>query len=349
MYKLTLNILLILFILPVLTLSEPLIFVEEIQLEENRDHFINGLFGNISFDSNDNFYFLDSKAKNVKKYSPAGKLLKVIGKEGEGPGEFIFPQWTVVIGDKLYVSDVDGHYKVFSIDGNFIENSKFLNNSGQLYQYHNQMITTDYYKMRRFYAVVYSKNGNKLSEIGENKDFVDLMISPWNYIFMASDAKGNLYFIPQKGERIVKYNNKFQNIKQFGQTGKKYSMPSEPLPPMTFYAEKGAKYATKTDKNIRNWIMRYTPAKNISVLNDKYLVIEYGNYEKGYFLDIYNLEGQKLLEDYSVNMKFVGTYKNILYFLKIDEDAEFMYSICKYKLSEKELSRPLPQQKKLKK
>jgi hypothetical protein len=176
-------------------------------------------------------------------------------------------------------------------------------------------------------------------------DLEDLMISPWNKIFMASDSKGNLYFIPQKGERIVKYNNKFQKVKQFGQTGKRYIMPSEPLPPMTFYADKSDKYAVIKNDKIIKWLMQYTPTINMKVLNDRYLVIEYGNIEKRYFLDIYNLNGKKLIEEYAINMIFVGAHKDILYFLKVDEDAEYMYSICKYKLNEKELNLALPQQK----
>ncbi len=50
-----------------------------------------GVILNIQNDSEGNIYLLDLQLAEVKVFSPDGKYLRTIGREGEGPGEFRFP------------------------------------------------------------------------------------------------------------------------------------------------------------------------------------------------------------------------------------------------------------------
>ena len=63
----------------------------------------------------------DTHAHDIKVFSDDGKLLKVIGKRGEGDGEFNFPTHMTFAADKLYVTDtLNSRVQIFDPDGNMI-------------------------------------------------------------------------------------------------------------------------------------------------------------------------------------------------------------------------------------
>ena len=65
-------------------------------------------------------YVVDFRAQHIKKFDPSGKFLKVLGREGEGPGEFNGPYRITFAKDRLVVyelmarrltsTDTDGRY-----------------------------------------------------------------------------------------------------------------------------------------------------------------------------------------------------------------------------------------------
>ncbi len=57
--------------------------------EESEDFF--GVIGHVALGPDGNSYLLDEQLNEVKIYSPAGEFITVIGREGEGPGEFRRP------------------------------------------------------------------------------------------------------------------------------------------------------------------------------------------------------------------------------------------------------------------
>ncbi|MGD9707703.1 MAG: 6-bladed beta-propeller [Candidatus Delongbacteria bacterium] len=80
----------------------------------------------VDLDESGNLYVFDRKSFKVFKYDPAGKLLKVFGGQGQGPGEFIQPGTINVRKDTLYVTEIRS-YKIskFNLDGEFIEDKKY--------------------------------------------------------------------------------------------------------------------------------------------------------------------------------------------------------------------------------
>ncbi|MBD3412830.1 MAG: hypothetical protein GF421_00160 [Candidatus Aminicenantes bacterium] len=84
-------------------------FKEEMVIDESalpEGRFFEGI-SDLALDHNGNLYLCDMRACNIKKFSSEGKFLKIIGKKGQGPGEFNMPSRMAVSGNRLFVFDVD--------------------------------------------------------------------------------------------------------------------------------------------------------------------------------------------------------------------------------------------------
>ena len=70
-----------------------------------------------------NFYILDKKASNIKLFNKDGKFLKIIGRKGEGPGEFIAPEkGSLRSNNELYIYDSRRYIvQVIDTEGKFIK------------------------------------------------------------------------------------------------------------------------------------------------------------------------------------------------------------------------------------
>lgn len=63
-------------------------------------------------------FVADTHAHDIKVFDDAGRLLKVIGHRGEGPGEFNFPTHLAFANGELYVTDTfNNRIQVFSREG----------------------------------------------------------------------------------------------------------------------------------------------------------------------------------------------------------------------------------------
>jgi len=76
----------------------------------------------IKYDPQGNIYFCDFRANNIKKFDPAGKFLKTIGRKGQGPGDFNMPFLLAVTADRLFVWDMGNRrFCSLTLDGDFIK------------------------------------------------------------------------------------------------------------------------------------------------------------------------------------------------------------------------------------
>ncbi len=86
---------------------------------EGKDFF--GEVMSLALDPKGFLYVCDSKAKNVKKFDPSGKHLKNIGRPGQGPGEFNYPNELEISRNRLYVRDLfASRISLFDLDGTFL-------------------------------------------------------------------------------------------------------------------------------------------------------------------------------------------------------------------------------------
>lgn len=81
----------------------------------------------IDVDSKENIYILDSGNQSVKKFDKNGRYLSVIGRKGQGPGEFIFPYiLRISKKDQIYIFDWGmRRLNIYDSEGNFIRSILF--------------------------------------------------------------------------------------------------------------------------------------------------------------------------------------------------------------------------------
>ncbi len=86
----------------------------------------------IGFDGAGNIYLCDIRACNVKKFSPEGKFLKIIGRKGQGPGEFNMPSQIAVTSNRLFIYDM-GNRRLCAMttDGEYIKSIGIQNTEGR--------------------------------------------------------------------------------------------------------------------------------------------------------------------------------------------------------------------------
>ena len=109
---------------------------------EGRKDYMFSLIASIDVDSKGNIYVLDIKETHIKVFNTDGRLMRIIGRKGQGPGEFQRPftvqitaQNEVVIWDvmvrKLHFFSLDGEYKK-SISFEKLFNRPVINSEGNI-------------------------------------------------------------------------------------------------------------------------------------------------------------------------------------------------------------------------
>ena len=111
-------------------------FVPEITIDDSslpEDYVFVG-FGSIAVDRVGNVYYLDTMANNIKKFDASGKFLKVIGREGHGPGEFNRPSRLTCSKDRIIVWEMmNMRFSLLTLDGEFIKSVRhWFNEEGMV-------------------------------------------------------------------------------------------------------------------------------------------------------------------------------------------------------------------------
>ncbi len=102
-------------------------FVQELILDDNsmpEDIFFESPLC-ITSDAKGNIYVCDYRTNNIKKSDASGKFMKIIGREGKGPGEFSWPFQATCAKDRLIVWDMrNRRLCALTLDGKYITAKK---------------------------------------------------------------------------------------------------------------------------------------------------------------------------------------------------------------------------------
>ncbi len=176
----------------------------------------------IAFDSQGNIYVLDSGNHRIQKFSPDGKYLTTIGQQGQGPGEFQYPQSLSLDSEGyLYIADM-GNRKIHVLkpgggEANTIQmNEKGVENirngpdgqiimgggGGMMIMSGGMNEDQDLGKL----LTVLDSEGKVVQEFGEKLDYKDFLMNRMgNRYHYGVDKKGQVYVAFDFQNRIEKY------------------------------------------------------------------------------------------------------------------------------------------------
>jgi hypothetical protein len=91
--------------------------------------------GALDCDAAGNVYVMDFSDNNIKQFDASGKFMKLIGRKGQGPGEFSMPIDIVVAKDRLVVWDMgNSRLCTLTLTGKFIKAENAAAFSGRPYK-----------------------------------------------------------------------------------------------------------------------------------------------------------------------------------------------------------------------
>ena len=150
-------------------------------------------------------YVTDSMDYSLKKFDPQGKLIKKVGRKGQGPGEFMAPRLLDCSEKFLYVTDqyIPG-LQVFDKELNFkrrlsikmpISDLKVLSDS--------QIAVATLLANKVASIFIYNAGGELIREFRYSEKKLPLMMEMVSFDF---DTEGNLYVAYTFQDRIEKFN-----------------------------------------------------------------------------------------------------------------------------------------------
>lgn len=187
--------------------------------EKDSELKIDGPVG-IVLDQNENIVVVEQFNNRIQKISPDGKSLNMVGKEGNGPGEFLNPRGIAIDkNDNIYVVDTgNNRVQIFSSDFKFkkqfgregMGDGEFYYPRGIALDKEGNIYVADTFHNR---VQVFNNEGRFLRKFGEGGDDVG-QFNGTRYI--AFDSKGNIYVTDYKNGKVVKFNKEEQFELEFG-------------------------------------------------------------------------------------------------------------------------------------
>jgi hypothetical protein len=286
----------------------------------------------LQVDSEGSLWCLDSKSINIKKYDGEGKLIKLLGRKGQGPGEFVRPLafWidddNLLVGDpqarKLHVFDRALNFKRFFKIRDCREIRRFDTNTVILGAALKGNDDTG-----ACLHMLDMKQGNIINSffpITENA-LKNKMIS--DGVFLALDQKNNIYSIQEMEYKISKFNSSGKLLKEFGSPNPHYIAPPQKAFEDFFLRSK-----------LTTWIKSWTHIYGLFVTRNHVIVqmIQFEDGGNSYLLDFYSFDGKPMFLGIQSQYRMLNVDSSgILYFLKEDQESESQLSILKFSIKGK--------------
>lgn len=180
-----------------------------------------GRIYNFAVDESENIFIPDSANSNIKVYNSVGKLIRIMGRKGAGPSEFIDPVRISINKDTVVIADVGAlNYKI--LDRNFNEvNRFFFLLSGQPFVITDKVIISNEFwrenEKRQFRGVIIDFSGKNIKGLIEIKrpfDIWEAVIDSYGYIDFS--GAGDIFLVKSGNVLIYKFDKEGNFINTFG-------------------------------------------------------------------------------------------------------------------------------------
>jgi len=190
------------------------IYLEEVlSIGDLDDNAVLYMWVDVKVDENNFIYVTDTMDYSLKKFNSQGKLIKKIGRKGQGPGEFQAPRFMGLSEKFIYVSDERmRRIQVFDKELNFIKNIPVRTNVSSLKVFSDdKFVITSTSISRKSKGKIFILNAEgKITDefVFSDKDMPFLMST----VSLDFDTKGNLYVAYFFQNRIEKIDPKENTV-----------------------------------------------------------------------------------------------------------------------------------------
>lgn len=281
--------------------------VDEIYLKENKDFLIGGVkLFKVNLGEN-KILITDPIFNEIKVFKYNGNFEKVIGKKGEGPGEF--KRIMGVTEDNFYIytsDDILRRISKFSKEGNFISSfplpSSIDLNPGEIIISRNKIYISSwqmkYRSPEETYKVkpitVLDSLGNILLDFGNYDEMYKKLRINWNSPRFDIDNDENIYLTNYVSYKVFKYDIRGNLKIKFGDKGKYFMELKEGM------------RGNESRDELRQISLKTSTVKQIKVSD--YVYLQYTNnteeffktkskFDQNHYLMVYTKDGQYIKSD----------------------------------------------------
>lgn len=287
----------------------------------------------VAVSEDEKIYISDGKASNIKIYDfKTGKLIRVFGRRGQGPGEFMVPAYISISEKKLFVYDF-GLFKQFIFDLKNLENIRSFSalpgdQAESLISRNGKIITSRVFvspknDLTTWTGAILNKRGRPIKFLLKSpfsrRDFENTL----TYGFLDVDKKGKIYLVRVLSPQIYKFDSCGNLIGKVACKDKKFRSPVHFKKRMQAALRKRVLSQIKSE--YEEWQKNFSWITGIIVIKGKIFLFikEYDNKKKGWKVRYHLLTENSCVRTDSILRR--PSRKEDRIFLKTDPAKDYIY------------------------
>lgn len=272
----------------------------------------------IARDREGRLFVIDSRAGNLKVFDEQGKVLRSIGRRGEGPGEFGAPVGITLWKNQIFVQDMlRARIHIFDKDTDAFLKALPGSDAREILAYKDRLYLGSARLADDTSLQILDLEGQELAsyvripEITRSNQLVSSNVS------FDLDEQGRVYLLHEMDYQIIRVDEQGQEKTLVQGSSPAYvAPPSEPFK------------AFHSRELLKKWGDSWSSLLKLAVLKSKGLIlVSYIPLEGGFALDTYTLAGERHLKTMKSDKRLVLADEHAVYFIA---EAEEGYELLEY-------------------
>lgn len=168
----------------------------------------------VSNDSSGNLYLSDSRANRIFKFDSSGNFLLQFGRKGQGPGEFNYGPFNIMVTKNSIIANETGRIQFFDWNGKYLKSYKINKMYREMVINNDGLIFASPTRKQTHLVEVISQEGDILYSFGKLKEFKQGK-SALNNVKLALNQDGELFVAFVHFPIIRKYSTKGELLAEF--------------------------------------------------------------------------------------------------------------------------------------